>query len=398
MRLKAAFLVTRDGDGNIGIGDSIVITFDDYDEDNGRKKCIVIDGGYSQTAKVLKSYLKGEGIDTIDLVVATHIDDDHINGLRAFFKDYVEEEGIIKVSNYWGPAPKSYEPVTVTEFLAFLPEATELGIDELSFVSQSVGNNEKLWESAKRCVGEDHIWHPSFEARARLPELFRSVKIEILGPDKQVPSAELETAGAAAQGLGEAFLADEVIDLDDEGLRGKIIAAAKENDRTANNQSIVFRLTPRDRSGQEIPESSFLFPGDAEIESWTDMIARSRGLLKARYLKVSHHGSNTGTNNAVLDAVQPEYGIVCAGKNNHGLPDHSVFKLLQGRNVKIICTGRNPNTGDIACADGAFEGHCPRRNTSNGSDIKTPVVFEIDTNLLPGAPSPAVSACGNNWQ
>jgi glyoxylase-like metal-dependent hydrolase (beta-lactamase superfamily II) len=96
VRLKAAFLVTRDGEGKIGIGDSIVITFDD-EGDGPRKKCIVIDGGYSQTAKVLRSHLDEDGIATIDLIVATHIDDDHINGLRKFFDDYVEDNGPFKV-------------------------------------------------------------------------------------------------------------------------------------------------------------------------------------------------------------------------------------------------------------------------------------------------------------
>jgi hypothetical protein len=391
VRLKAAFLVTRDGKGEIGIGDSIVITFDD--EGNGvRKTCIVIDGGYSRTAKFLKSYLDAEGIATIDLIVATHIDDDHINGLRTFFDDYVEDDGPFRVLNYWGPAPRSYEPVTITGFLALLPEAAGLGIEELTFVSQSVDNNEKLWEAAKACVGEGHIWHPSAETSGSVPALFRSVKIEILGPARQVPSKELESAGVAAQGLGDAFLTEGVIDLRDRRLRGMIAAAAAESDHTANNQSIVFRLTPIDRSGREVAEQSFLFPGDADLESWRTMIAGgNRHSLKARYLKVAHHGSVTGTDESVLDNVRPEYGIICAGKNKHGLPDRSVFKLLQDRSVKIICTGRNPNTKDIPCAEESYEGRCPRR------DAVTPVVFEIDTDRPPGGPPLGVPACGNDW-
>jgi len=397
MRLKAAFLVTRDGKGEVGIGDSIVITFDDYDG-AARNKCIVVDGGYSQTAKVLRSYLKNEGIATIDLVVATHIDDDHINGLRAFFRDYVEKRPDFKVLNYWGPAPKQYEPVTITEFLALLPDVADLRIDELSFISQSVDNNEELYEFAKQCVGEGHIWHPSVGTAGNLTKLFGSVKIEILGPDRQVASAELESAGVAAQGLGDALLTEEVIDLEDMTVKDKITAAAKESDRTANNQSIVIRLTPINAKGNEFSDGSFLLPGDAENESWERMIEADRGSLRARYLKVAHHGSQTGTNEDILDAVKPEYGVICGGKNKHGLPDGPVLTMLQDKGVKIICTGRNPEPPpDVHCCEPAYQALCPRCDAAMGAGLETPVVFEIDTDPPPGAPPQAMRTCGNSW-
>ena len=397
MRFKAAFLVTRSGEGVIGIGDCIVIAFDDKSV-AGRMKCIVIDGGYSQTEKVLKSYLDGEGIAIVDLVVATHIDDDHINGLKAFFAKHVENDGPIKVLNYWGPAPKGYEPVTITEFLTMLPEVNDLGIAELSFNSQSVDSNEKLWESAKRCIGEDHIWHPSVEGSGNLPDLFESVRIEILAPDKQVPSLDIKSAGVAARALEEALLSDAAIDLNDKRLRNTILRAAKESDRTANNQSIVFRLTPVDDDGREIRNFSFLFPGDAELESWNRMIQGDAGRLTATHLKISHHGSSTGTSEAVLDAVRPKYGIICAGKNKHGLPDGAVFKLLQEKNVKIICTGRNPDTGDIPCARRAYRNKCPRWDVARSREIENAVIFEIDTNQLPAATLPAARFCRNDWR
>ena len=397
VRVKVAFLVTRDGKGGIGIGDCIVITFDDKD-DASRRKCIVIDGGYSKTAKVLKSYLDGENITTIDLVVATHVDDDHINGLKAFFADYVDENEPIKVLNYWGPEPKRPDPITISEFIAFLPDVNDLEVKELSFISQSVDSNEELWESAKKTVGEAHMWHPSFEGRDSLPTLFSGIKIEILGPDRQVPSLELKSAGAATRALEKALLSDAQIDLRDAGLKKMILKAANEIDRTANNQSIVFRLTPRDAAGGEIPSFSFLFAGDAEIESWTTMIERDKGSLKAEHLKISHHGSATGTHEEVLTAVKPQYGIICAGENKHGLPDGGVFKLLQNQNIKIICTGRNPKEKIIPCAKPKYQAKCPRWDKVKCREIKDPVVFEFDTDLLLGAVSSPQLFCENDWQ
>ena len=44
MKIKTAFLTTRDSKGNPQIGDCIVISFDESFPEGQRKACIVIDG------------------------------------------------------------------------------------------------------------------------------------------------------------------------------------------------------------------------------------------------------------------------------------------------------------------------------------------------------------------
>ena len=106
MIIKIAFLTTIDNKGNPQIGDCIVITFNE----DQRKACIIVDGGYGSNKKVLKNYLENENVEIIDLMVASHIDDDHISGLKAFLNDYVlEKDGKnnkFELRNYWGPASK----------------------------------------------------------------------------------------------------------------------------------------------------------------------------------------------------------------------------------------------------------------------------------------------------
>ena len=104
-------------------------------------------------------------------------------------------------------------------------------------------------------------------------------------------------------------------------------------DRAANNTSIVFTLEWR---GWRL-----LFPGDAEQRSWR-IIKRSLGTLKpVHFLKVSHHGSQTGMPPSnLLDELLPSVasdsrsrsGIVCTCPGSYvGVPHAQTLSLLRGR-------------------------------------------------------------------
>jgi competence protein ComEC len=90
----------------------------------------------------------------------------------------------------------------------------------------------------------------------------------------------------------------------------------------ANNASIVVRVT--------FGNKRFLFTGDAEEESWKEMIATEKDKLRADVLKAAHHGSSNGTTKEILDAVRPSiYTISCEMENGYHHPHPSVVRLLQ---------------------------------------------------------------------
>lgn len=64
---------------DVGQGDSILI-------ETPLNKTILIDGGPPGSGKKIISYLKTQGIDKLDLLVATHPDMDHIGGLPEVMK------------------------------------------------------------------------------------------------------------------------------------------------------------------------------------------------------------------------------------------------------------------------------------------------------------------------
>ncbi len=65
---------------------------------------------------------------------------------------------------------------------------------------------------------------------------------------------------------------------------------------------------------------------------------------KCQVLKISHHGSKTGTNGEILDSVEPKVAIIQVGKNSFGQPSKEVINLLESKGVK---TYRNDSNGII---------------------------------------------------
>lgn len=110
-------------------------------------------------------------------------------------------------------------------------------------------------------------------------------------------------------------------------------------DENLNNASVVVRLT--------FGSKRFLFTGDAEVESWEQMLANERDKLRADLLKAAHHGSSNGTTRDILDAVQPSvFTISCAAGNDYHHPHPRVVDLLR-RNQNGIQVYRTDLHGNI---------------------------------------------------
>ena len=79
----------------------------------------------------------------------------------------------------------------------------------------------------------------------------------------------------------------------------------------------------------------YLFMGDAASEVEKELIKKYPE-LKADVLKVSHHGSSTGTCSEFLDVVRPKVALISCGKNNrYNHPNEDVLLRLKDYGVKI---------------------------------------------------------------
>ena len=91
--------------------------------------------------------------------------------------------------------------------------------------------------------------------------------------------------------------------------------------RNSNNKSVVLRLV--------YGEVSFLLTGDIELEAERYLV-RTAPNLESQVFKVAHHGSKTSTTPAFLQAVNPRWAVISAGRDNpYGHPHPSVLARLE---------------------------------------------------------------------
>lgn len=97
----------------------------------------------------------------------------------------------------------------------------------------------------------------------------------------------------------------------------------------SNNDSTVFRL--------QYDGFSMLFCGDMEAQAERDLLAGGAA-LRADVLKVAHHGSDTSTSAALLEAVQPRYAVISSGEDRSMLPRNAVLQRLHTAGAEIFRT------------------------------------------------------------
>lgn len=103
-----------------------------------------------------------------------------------------------------------------------------------------------------------------------------------------------------------------------------------------NDYSIIIKLT--------VGNKTFLFTGDAPTSAILDS---NPGHIDV--LKLSHHGSRTGTNEQLVRKLSPTYAVVSyALDNSYGHPMQSVLNALRKHSVEVWGTGAN-GTITITC-------------------------------------------------
>ncbi len=140
-------------------------------------------------------------------------------------------------------------------------------------------------------------------------------------------------SAVAAKGLTVETAAAGVVILDEEDLKIEILAPIRETYDDVNTYSAVVKLT--------YINNKFLFTGDATALSEKEMILYGAD-LDADVLKIAHHGADTSTCEAFLDAVSPKYAVISVGENNgYGFPSADVSKRLDAMDVKVYRTDKS---------------------------------------------------------
>lgn len=220
---------------DVGEGSAILIL---YGEDS-----ILIDGGGRTASSYVVSYLGRQGVERLSLIVATHYDSDHINGLIGALRVYGAPEVL-------GP---NYAEETKT-YNSFVAAVEDTGV---------------LWT------------HPD----AGWERNFGSLRIKVLSIGK--PS------------------------YDD------------------NDQSLMLMV--------EYGGNRMLIGGDATMRR-EEQLLDSGQVVDCDIYYVSHHGSNSSSGEAFLQAMSPEIAILSVGDNTYGHPHSSCVERLEDVGATIYRT------------------------------------------------------------
>ena len=295
-------------------GDSIVISV----KFEGEYKNILIDGGPAQTFEVqhiprpLKLSLNDIKSKTqkIDLLVLTHVDDDHIGGLLAGFNKYGYLTELTQ--EVWFNSGK----LIFNHF--------DKPIDDSNFVllKNNSGNNTSIGQGIKL---EDHladnaIWsHPLIQAGDELKRFgctFKILSPAIKNLENLLVKWEkhpLSTnTSAADKDYQESF--EQLLTAD----------KFKEDNSIQNGSSLAFIF--------ENDDKSLLLLGDAHpsvvICSLKSLGYSKQKPLRVDYVKVSHHGSKANTNDELLTLIDCNNFIISSNGKHHGLPNKTTLARI----------------------------------------------------------------------
>lgn len=243
---------------DVGHGSSALLEFP-------KGYCMLLDGGgfsdnkvFDVGARIIAPLLWQKKIKTIDTIVLSHPNSDHLNGLL-----YIADH--FNVKNVW---------------------------------TNGESTDAKEHIRLNKIIDDKNICAPSYSQLLR-KHVINGVLVEILYPVKDF----------------------EIKKKDDSW-------------RDLNNNSLVIKVC--------FGTSSFLFPGDIELDAERELVAVHGSILKSSVLLAPHHGSKTSSSIVFIEKVDPEYVIISSGSNRRfNLPHKSVINRYEKRGCRILSTAEH---------------------------------------------------------
>ncbi len=274
-------------------GDALRVRFlgDDYKYHN-----LLIDGGFTKTYKATLRKEVQQILDAnerIDLFVVTHTDQDHISGVLAFIKEFGE---IDLVDKYWfnhsnlntmlrNPSDKISigDGITLRDYLTQSGQLSDSEIiADVRSCSLSGAKLTVLSPTKKLLQDYQQLWRNEEKKRDRSLDRIASIKDDYNFTIEQL-----------------------------------IQNTFREDDKLENGVSITFLF--------QIGKKTVLFLADSHpstiVQSVKQLGYSAESKLKVDWVKLSHHGSKSNTNEELLALLDCDSFIISAnGKNRYHFP------------------------------------------------------------------------------
>lgn len=362
--------------GNINIkafpargGESILVRFDGIDKTN-----ILIDCGYKSTYRLIKQELikiKERG-EKLDLLILTHIDNDHIGGARSILQDYINDD-LCEISEIWindyfriCDLKTDENRESNLEELLLLRKIVKqkYPIDSQNYGEKNAGykeasileeylSNIKIEKKVNSKFGGEAIY---IEDKNSINSVFinEDVEIKLIGPRKSVLidlidewtnyliEKGFDKEITKSKELARAFELFYINSMDKD-----LEITSKENNCTTDIGSLEELISFDEFKVENINRSSIsfilkfydkelLFLGDASSKDYDEVlecISEQNGGKKIDFelIKVSHHGSKFDTSPRMLKYARSKRYLILTNGNGYNHPDLEVI-------AKIICS------------------------------------------------------------
>lgn len=165
------------------------------------------------------------------------------------------------------------------------------------------------------------ITHGDYDHASEAKEVLETCKVKNAYTNPYDDSEIISELGLKKTKRGDKFICGDI--------EIKVLSPSKDY-LDSNDNSLVLKII--------IDNETYLFTGDISSVVEDDLVEFYLNDLKSDYLHISHHGSNTSTNNHFLTYVNPHTAIISVGKNKYGHPSYEVLERLKKHNIKILET------------------------------------------------------------
>ena len=317
-------------------GDAIAIRWGNLYGPKSEQKVVIIDGGFRETGEDVVDHIKKYyGTDSIDAVISTHPDQDHINGL-----DVVLDELIVR--QLWIHKPWEHNYGLASKFAD--ERVTDFSLGER--LRKSLNSVSDLVSKAQK--KGIHIVEP-FSGLS----LYNTGELQVLGPsldyyESLIPEFDgMPAAGDPLKSLLAAFTGPVARTIKFISTWGRDELDDEDTTSAKNNTSVITQLT--------VDGHRLLFTGDAGVTALShaaDQISFYSLGTALRFIQIPHHGSRRNVGPTVLNRLignpvsqgQSRHIVAIASTAKNGEPKHprkAVINAFKHRGTKVLATRGN---------------------------------------------------------
>ena len=342
-------------------GDAFFLIAEAENHDIERDSLVLVDGGPGGVFKpVLKPYLEDlktkEGAPPlIDLMMVSHIDDDHINGILQLTDDLLDareenREELCHIRQAWhnsfsdfiaekhtGTGQSGGVPSSVNNFFGKVASLTQDALEDTlgntahhpasQIVLASVKQGRRLRLNLRQLDIKlnsrfrDKIIVVPEGMRSRTRNINRTLRMRIIGPHQEELDALREEWKEALKKI-----------LKEDG-PGVVAAAGDMDESVANLSSLT--VIAECKSQEDGNKTRMLLTGDArgdKIMTWLERAGEfsrrsDKGVARFDVLKLPHHGSDKNVTQEFFEKVIADHYVV-SGDGSYGNPEPAVFEMI----------------------------------------------------------------------